>query len=114
VYLLMAGSTNWMQSRLDNGEVIVAYADGTTERLALHNRRNWWPIDQDYFIDDFQFRRPEMIPPRVDLKTGAVRLLTVAEFKGRVDRFPGRRHRARIALVAAEGAEVAHRSDAGQ
>jgi hypothetical protein len=89
VYLLMAGSTNWMQSRLDNGEVIVAYADGTTERLALHNPTNWWPIDQDYFIDDFQFRRPEMIPPRVDLKTGAVRLLTVAEFKGRGRPVPG-------------------------
>jgi hypothetical protein len=89
VYLLMAGSTNWMQSRLDNGEVIVAYADGTIERLALHNPTNWWPIDQDYFIDDFQFRRPEAIPPRVDLRTGTVRLLTVAEFKGRGGPVPG-------------------------
>jgi hypothetical protein len=88
-YLLMAGSTNWMQSRLDNGEVIVAYVDGTTERLALNNPTNWWPIDQDFFIDDFQFRRPEAIPPRVDLKTGTVRLLTVAEFKGRGGPVPG-------------------------
>jgi len=82
-YLLMAGATNHMQSRLDNGEVIVTYRDGTTARLALHNPTNWWPIDQDYFIDDYQFRRPEPIPPRVDLKTGQVRLLDVATFKGK-------------------------------
>jgi Domain of unknown function (DUF4450) len=87
--LLMAGSTNWMQSRLDNGEVIVTYADGTTGRLALHNPTNWWPIDEDYFIDDYQFRRPEAIPPRVDLGTGTVRLLNVAEFKGRGRPVPG-------------------------
>jgi hypothetical protein len=73
-YLLMAGTTNHMQSQVDNGEVIVAYADGGTARLALHNPGNWWPIEQDYFIDDYQFRRPGPIPPRVDLKTGQVRL----------------------------------------
>jgi len=89
VYLLMAGSTNHMQSRLDNGEVIVTYQDGTTARLALHNPTNWWPIDQDYFIDDYQFRRPEPIPPRVDLETGKVRLLDEAEFKGQGRKIPG-------------------------
>lgn len=41
VYLLMAGSTNQMQSRFDNGEVIITYADGSTERLALHNPTTW-------------------------------------------------------------------------
>ena len=88
-YLLMAGSTYWMQSRLDNGEVVVTYTDGTTARLVLNNPVNWWPIDQDYFIDDFQFRRPEPIPPRVDLKTGQVRLLDPASFKGRGATVPG-------------------------
>jgi len=73
-WLLMAGSTNFMQSRIDNGEVVVRYADGGTARLALHNPVNWWPIEQDYFIDDYQFNRPQPVPPRVDLKTGAVRL----------------------------------------
>lgn len=89
IYLLMAGSTNWMQSRLDNGEVVVAYAGGSTARLALHNPTTWWPIDEDYFIDDYQFRRPEPIPPRVDLKTGCVRFLDVADFKGRGRKIPG-------------------------
>jgi hypothetical protein len=89
IYLLMAGSSNHMQSRLDNGEVIVTCADGTTARLALRNPTNWWPIDQDYFIDDFAFARPEPIPPRVDLKTGRVRLLDVATFKGKGGAVPG-------------------------
>jgi hypothetical protein len=89
VYLLLAGSTNWMQSRLDNGEVVVTYADGSTARLALHNPTTWWPIDQDYFIDDYQFARPGPIPPRVDLKTGRVRLLDEIEFKGQGRKIPG-------------------------
>ena len=89
VYLLMAGSSNPMQSRFDNGEVIVTYADGSTERLALHNPTTWWPIDQDYFIDDFAFRRPEPIPPRVDLKTGTVRVLDVSAFKGKGGKIHG-------------------------
>lgn len=89
VYLLLAGSTNWMQSRLDNGEVVVTYADGSTARLALHNPTTWWPIDQDYFIDDYQFHRTGPIPPRVDLKTGRVRLLDEIEFKGQGRRIPG-------------------------
>jgi hypothetical protein len=89
VYLLMAGSTGPMQSRFDNGEVIVTYTDGTSARLALNNPVNWWPIDQDYFIDDYAFRRPEPVPPRVDLKTGNVRLVNVNEFKGKGGVVPG-------------------------
>jgi len=82
MYLLMAGSTGPMQSRFDNGEVIVTYTDGATERLALRNPVNWWPIDQDYFIDDYAFRRPGPLPLRVDLETGKVRIPDVNEFKG--------------------------------
>jgi hypothetical protein len=83
VYLLMAGSTNAMQSRIDNGEVIVTYADGTTARLALRNPQTWWPIEQDYFIDDYQFPDNAPMPPRIDLKTGQIRLLDPAAFKGK-------------------------------
>jgi hypothetical protein len=88
-FLLMAGSTGAMQSRFDNGEVIVIYTDGTTDRLALNNPVNWWPIDQDYFMDDFAFRRDEPIPPRVDLRTGRIRILDVASFKGKGGKIPG-------------------------
>jgi hypothetical protein len=88
-YLLMAGSTGPMQSRLDNGEIIATYTDGSNERLELNNPVNWWPIDQDYFIDDYAFRRDEPLPPRVDLKTGQVRLLDMKTFKGAGGKIPG-------------------------
>lgn len=89
VVLLMAGSTNPMQSRIDNGEVVVTYADGATARLALANPETWWPVDQDYFIDDFQFRDEAPLPVRVDLKTGNVRVLEREAFKGRGGKIPG-------------------------
>jgi len=88
-YLLMVGSTNPMQSRLDNGEVVVEYTDGSSTRLGLYNPTTWWPIEQDYFIDDYQFRCAGSLPPRVDLKTGQVRLMELDEFKGRGGIVPG-------------------------
>lgn len=89
LYLLMAGSTWAMQSRVDNGELVVTYTDGTTTRLALENPTTWWPIDQDYFIDDFSFSRPGGLPLRVDLKSGEVRVLEPETFKGRGRTVPG-------------------------
>ncbi len=89
LHLLMAGSTNAMQSRIDNGEVIVTYTDGSTSRLALRNPETWWPIEQDYFIDDYQFRLNAPLPTRVDLKTGVVRVLDAATFKGQGKMIPG-------------------------
>jgi hypothetical protein len=88
-YFLMAGSTNFMQSHIDNGEVVVAYADGSSTRLALRNPETWWPIDQDYFIDDYQFPLESPLPPRVDLRTGKIRLLDLATFKGEGRAVPG-------------------------
>jgi hypothetical protein len=88
-FLLMAGSTSAMQSRFDNGEILVTYTDGSTNRLALNNPVNWWPIDQDYFIDDYAFRREEPLPPRLDLRTGEIRLLDAATFRGKGGKVPG-------------------------
>lgn len=88
-FLLMAGSTGAMQSQFDNGEIVVTYADGSTDKLPLRNPTNWWPIDQDYFIDDYAFRRDGPIPPRVDLATGNIRLLDAASFKGKGRKAPG-------------------------
>lgn len=88
-FLLMAGSTSAMQSRFDNGEVVVTYTDGSADRLPLNNPDNWWPIDQDYLLDDYAFRRDGPIPPRVDLQTGKIRLLDVASFKGKGGKVPG-------------------------
>jgi hypothetical protein len=78
-----------MQSRLDNGEVVVTYTDGTNSRLALRNPETWWPIEQDYFTDDYQFRLEGPLPTRVDLKTGTVRTLDASAFKGKGREVPG-------------------------
>jgi hypothetical protein len=79
--LLMAGSTNSMESQFDNGEIIVTYADGSTDRTALRNPTNWWPIEQDYMIDDYGFRRPGPLPIRVNLRTGQVRVLELPQLQ---------------------------------
>jgi hypothetical protein len=72
-----------MQSRMDNGEIVMTYTDGTSARLALRNPETWWPIEQDYFVDDYQFPMDGPLPPRVDLKTGNIRLLSLPAFKGK-------------------------------
>lgn len=89
LHLLMAGSTNPMQSRFDNGEVVVTYQDGAVARLVLRNPDTWWPIEQDYFLDDYQFRVDTPPPTRVDLATGRIRVLDPASFKGQGREVPG-------------------------
>jgi hypothetical protein len=69
-YYLLAGSTNPMQTRLVNGELRIHYKDGTSDTLALVNPQNWWPIEQDYFIDGVGFTTDAPRPLRLQLKTG--------------------------------------------
>lgn len=69
-WFLMAGSTNPMQSRLVNGEIIVYYTDGSFDKLELKNPENWWPIEQDYYTDGFAFTTGAARPLRISLKTG--------------------------------------------
>jgi len=71
-YFMMAGTTNPMQSRIANGEIKVEYTDGTSDILTLKNPENWWPIEQDYFIDGLAFTTDAPKPPRVYLKTGEI------------------------------------------
>ena len=87
--LLMAGSTNAMQCRFDNGEVVATYADGSTAKLTLHSPVNWWPIEQDYHIDNFAYSRPEPVPPRLDLKTAGLRVMDSTGCKSRGNVIPG-------------------------
>jgi hypothetical protein len=89
VHLLMAGSTNPMQSRFDNGEVVMTYQDGSTARLPLRNPDTLWPIETDYFLDDYQFRVDTPPPTRVNLATGEVRVLDPESFKGQGREVPG-------------------------
>jgi hypothetical protein len=75
IWLLVAGSTHPMQSQLDNGEIVVAYADGATERLALRNPTTWWPIEADYDLAADGFCVPGPPPPRIDLGKGRATIL---------------------------------------
>ena len=71
-YFMLAGTTNPMQSRITNGEITINYTDGTSEILPLKNPENWWPIEQDYFIDGLAFTTNAPKPPRVYFKTGEI------------------------------------------
>ncbi|TYP98419.1 uncharacterized protein DUF4450 [Sphingobacterium allocomposti] len=71
IYLLMAGSTNPMQSQLINAKVLVTYSNGEADTLMLKNPVNWWPIEQDYLDDNYAFEiADDLIPYRIKLKTG--------------------------------------------
>jgi hypothetical protein len=72
VFFLLAGSTNPMQSRMDNGLITVRYTDGTVDTLALRNPENWWPIEQDLYTDGFAFNTGADRPLRIHLKTGLI------------------------------------------
>ena len=86
-YLLMAGSTNPMQSRMVNGAVIISYTDNTSDTLLLKNPETWWPIEQDYMDDGFAFTIDAARPVRIHLKTGKIVSdydNTIAAYKGKM------------------------------
>lgn len=72
VYLLMAGTTNHMQSRIENGRVRVYYRDGSSDVMSLVNPDNWPPIEQLFFEDGLAFNRKAPSLWRLDLKTGEI------------------------------------------
>jgi len=71
-YLLMAGTTNHMQTHFVNGMINVEYTDGSSDTLELINPENWCPIEQDYFENGLAFRLNAPRPYRLHLKTGLV------------------------------------------
>lgn len=71
-YLMLAGSTNPMQSQFVNGEIRIDYTDGTHETMPLRNPDNWCPIEQDYYHDGIAYNLPQPRPYRVGLSTGKV------------------------------------------
>ncbi len=71
-YLLMAGSTNYMQNHFVNGVVKILYTDGTCDSLQLINPESWCPIEQDYYTDGYAFQLKSPRPFRVYFKSGAV------------------------------------------
>lgn len=72
IYLMLAGSTNAMQSQVVNGIVTVNYKDGSREVIELINPHNWCPVEQDYLEQGPAFHLPQKRPLRIYLKTGKV------------------------------------------
>lgn len=78
--LLLACTTFPQATRSLHGIVEVRYADGgPAMTLELRSPTNWWPVEQDYLVDDYIFRLEPYgepatpFPMRVDLRTGMVR-----------------------------------------
>ena len=71
-WLLMVGSTQNMQSRIENGAVSVRYTDGTESVMYLENPVNWRPVEQDCYTDRHAFRAAGKNPYRVSFLTGEV------------------------------------------
>jgi len=89
LYLLLAGTTLPQCSRMTHATVSVNYKDGTHATLPLRNPETWWPIEQDYLLDDYLFVNDAPLPPRVDLRSGQTRLLDPAAFHGKGRTVPG-------------------------
>ncbi len=89
VFLLLAGTTFPQASRMSHAVITMHYRDGSSSNLALRNPDNWWPIEQDYLLDDYLFVDRSVIPPRVDLRSGTTRLIDSANFLGKGREVPG-------------------------
>ena len=76
--ILLAGSTNHMQTRIANAVIYADYEDGTRDSLLLIPPFNYCPIEQDYFVDGKAFSltteasQPYERPLRVSLSTDVV------------------------------------------
>lgn len=89
VYLLLTGATYPQASRMRHGVVTVQYANGPASTLALINPATFWPIEQDYLLDDYLFCDEAPLPARLDLRTGQTRILTRETFQGAGREVPG-------------------------
>lgn len=69
-YLMMAGTTNHMQYKVDNGWIVVDYTHGPSDTLRLVNPDNWCPIEQDFYTDNNAFRLESERHWRVSLLSG--------------------------------------------
>ena len=71
-YLMLAGTTNNMQSRIDNALIIAEYEDGSMDTLHLENPINWPTINEEYVFDDYAFWSAPVMPLRFRLDNGKV------------------------------------------
>ena len=84
VHLLLAATTFPQATRSCHAEVTITYATGKPQFAELRSPNTWWPVEQDYMLDDYMFRLdPQQndavrVDWRVDLKSGQPRALDLA------------------------------------
>ena len=71
-YLMLAGTTNNMQSRIDNALIMAEYEDGSIDTLHLENPINWPTINEAYVFDDYAFWSAPIMPLRFRFDNGKV------------------------------------------
>ena len=71
-YLMLAGTTNNMQSRIDNALVLAEYEDGACDTLRLENPINWPTINEEFIFDNNAFWSAPVMPLRFRLDNGKV------------------------------------------
>jgi len=93
LHLLLAGTTFPQATGSTHATITVAYRDGESPTVtALRSPRTWWPVEQDYPVDDYIFLLGEdehPLPWRVDLSSGRARQLTRESLRGKGGRIPG-------------------------
>jgi Domain of unknown function (DUF4450) len=87
LHLLLAGTTFPQATGSTHATITVAYQDGASPTvMALRSPKTWWPVEQDYPVDDYIFLLGEdqdPLPWRVDLSGGRPRQLTKESLRGK-------------------------------
>ncbi len=93
LHLLLVGTTFPQATGSTHATITVTYQDAKSPTvMELRSPRTWWPIEQDYPVDDYIFRVGEdegPLPWRVDLSSGRARKLSGESLRGRGGRIPG-------------------------
>jgi hypothetical protein len=87
LWLMYAGTTQPQCSRMVHAQVRVRYVDGTDTTLDLRNPENWWPIEQDYLVDDYLFRDEATPPPVSTCRPAECACLTLLPSRAWAARF---------------------------
>jgi hypothetical protein len=78
-HLLLAATTFPQATRSTHAELKVDYTTGAPQLVGLSSPTTWWPVEQDYMVDDYIFRIEEdphaaaVVDWRVDLRSGRAR-----------------------------------------
>lgn len=84
LHLLLMGTTFPQATGASHARIGVSYRVGEPISKSLRSPESWWPVEQDYELDDYVFRIGKgELPWRVDLYTGQVRKLARDTLRGR-------------------------------